>query len=92
MLWICKQLALDDPKINPPPDAATLETEADAYCEHLLERWRLPLAQVEEAKLYHPEYPTSSGTHHLCIDLMLEHAVLHPMRHSFQLKELLRQV
>ena len=89
MLWICKQLNLPDPAIEPAPDAAVIEKEAGAYLEHLLERWRLPLADVEEEKFYYPEYASSSGTHHACIDLMLEHAVLHPVRHKFQLEELL---
>jgi hypothetical protein len=26
---------------------------------------------------------------HYCIDAMLEHAVMHPIRHTFQLQELL---
>ena len=91
MLWMCKQLNLPDPGIEPAPDAAVVEKEADAYLEHLLERWRLPLAEVEEEKFYHPEYTANEGTHHLCIDVMLEHAVMHPVRHEFQLEELLEK-
>ncbi len=91
MVWICKQLNLPDPGIEPAPDAAVIEKEADAYLEHLLEHWRLPLAEVEEEKFYYPEYASSSGTHHHCIDVMLEHAVMHPIRHEFQLRELLEK-
>jgi hypothetical protein len=27
----------------------------------------------------------------MCIDAMLEHAVMHPIRHAFQLEELMRR-
>ena len=91
MVWICKQLKLNDPGIEPAPDSAVIEQEAAAYLEHLLERWRLPLAEIEEEKFYQPEYVANAGTHHLCIDIMLEHAVMHPIRHVFQLEELMRQ-
>ncbi len=91
MTWTCKQLNLPDPEIKPAPDSAVVGKEADAYLEHLLERWRLPLADVEEEKFYHPEYVANAGTHHLCIDVMLEHAAMHPVRHAFQLEELLGQ-
>ena len=91
MLWICRQLDLADPAIHSPPEVSEIEAQVEVYLEHLLERWCLPLINVEEHKFYNPEYPTSSGTHHLCIDLMLEHALVHPARHAFQLEELLKQ-
>ncbi len=90
LVWICRQLELPDPDIRPTPGADTIEAEADSYLEHLLERWSLPLVDVEEEKLYNPEYASNGGTHHHCIDIMLEHAVMHPVRHTFQLRELLQ--
>ena len=90
LTWICKNLELPDPEIRPTPGADTIEAEAEGYLEHLLERWRLPLVDVEEEKLYNPEYASNSGTHHHCVDIMLEHAVMHPVRHEFQLRELLQ--
>lgn len=89
MLWMCKQLDLADPEISSPPDVTEIESKADVYLEHLLDRWSLPLANIAEDRFYNPEYPTSSGTHSLCIDLMLEHALVHPIRHAFQLEELM---
>ncbi len=91
LAWICKNLELPDPETNPVPEVSTIEAEADKYLQHLLERWRLPLANVEEEKLYNPEYPSNGGTHHHCIDIMLQHAVMHPVRHAFQLEELMRK-
>lgn len=90
LVWICRQLELPDPDIRPTPGADTIEAEADGYLEHLLERWSLPLVDVEEEKLYNPEYASNGGTHHHCIDIMLEHAVMPPVRHTFRLRELLQ--
>ncbi len=88
MVWMCKQLNLPDPEINAVPLLETLEKDADKYLEHILERWRLPLADVEE-KAYGPESHLSNWGELFSIDSMLEHAVMHPIRHEFQLRELM---
>ncbi|MCA9838499.1 MAG: hypothetical protein KC422_16395 [Trueperaceae bacterium] len=90
MVWMCKHLDLPDPEIKPAPELDRIATEADAYLEHLLERWGLPLAEVEEERFYRPEYPSNWQVLY-CIDAMLEHAVMHPIRHQFQLEELMAQ-
>jgi hypothetical protein len=88
MTWIAEQLDLDDPGIDEPPRADEVAARADAYLEHLLERWRLPLADVPEERLEDRAY-TSRWGEPFTIDSMLEHAVLHPQRHAFQLEELM---
>ena len=88
MVWMCKQLELPDPEIRPAPDVETVEAEADSYLEHVLKRWPLPLANVPEEK-FGPQSYTSNWGEAFSIDSMLEHAVMHPIRHEFQLKELL---
>jgi hypothetical protein len=88
MVWMCKQLELPDPEIRPTPEPESIEAEADNYLEHVLERWRLPLVNVPEEKFEPQTYASNWGTHY-CIDAMLEHAVMHPIRHEFQLKELI---
>jgi hypothetical protein len=65
--------------------------DADDYMEHVLERWRAPLREVPDEKLETPEYPSRWRTRY-CIDSMLEHAVMHPIRHAFQLDELLKDL
>lgn len=84
MVWMCKQLSLPDPKIDPIPEDDELEASVDAYLEHLLARWREPLAEVEPAR-FDEVYPSNWGVLY-CIDAMLEHAVMHPIRHQFQLE------
>ena len=54
--------------------------------EHVLERWRTPLQEVGDDRLETTEYPSRWQTRY-CIDAMLEHAVMHPIRHAFQLEE-----
>jgi uncharacterized damage-inducible protein DinB len=87
MVWICKNLDLPDPAIRVAPEPERIEAEATDYLEHLLECWRAPLAEVPE-KRFNEEYKSNWGVTY-CIDGMLEHAVMHPIRHQFQLKELI---
>jgi uncharacterized damage-inducible protein DinB len=88
MTWICKQLDLPDPGIEPTPEADVIAEKARDYMEHVLERWRLPLAGVTDAQLDKGIYKSRWGTEY-CIDAMLEHAVMHPIRHEFQLRALM---
>jgi hypothetical protein len=55
-----------------------------------LERWREPLQDVPDERLESPEYPSRWKTLY-SIDAMMEHAVMHPIRHAFQLNELMRE-
>jgi hypothetical protein len=88
MVWICEVLELPDPEIRVPPDATVLSQEADSYLEHVLERWRTPLVELGDERLEAPEFPSRWKTKY-CVDAMLEHAVMHPIRHAFQLEELM---
>jgi hypothetical protein len=87
MTWMCEKLDLPDPGIEPAPEASRVQREAACWMEQLLARWRLPLAGIEEARL-NEIFKTRWGLD-MCIESMLEHAVLHPMRHRFQLEELM---
>ena len=89
MVWMCEVLTLPDPGIRSAPDAAAIVRDADDYAEHVLERWRAPLRDVSDDRLEVPEYPSRWRTRY-SIDSMLEHAVMHPIRHAFQLDELIK--
>jgi len=88
MTWICEQLDLPDPGIEKVPETDLIEEQAGEYIEHLLEKWRLPLADIPEEKFHTPTYTSRWGVNY-CIDAMLEHAVMHPIRHAFQLQNLI---
>ncbi len=90
MTWMCEVLDLPDPEIHATPDPAALSADANTYLEHVLEKWRAPLQDVSDDRLETPEYPSRWKTRY-CIDAMLEHAVMHPVRHAFQLEELMSQ-
>jgi uncharacterized damage-inducible protein DinB len=87
MTWLCEKLDLPDPGIDPAPEAGRVEREAERYTEHLLQRWRLPLADAKEERF--TAIHTSRWGEEMSLEGMLEHAVMHPLRHRFQLEELL---
>ena len=90
LVWICEMLTLPDPSVRPAPDATATISDADEYMEHVLDRWRAgPLQEISDEQLETPEYASRWRTRY-CIDSMLEHAVMHPIRHAFQLDELLK--
>jgi hypothetical protein len=90
LVWICEVLALPESGIRPAPDADTITREAEDYLEQVLDRWRAePLRGVSDEQLDTPEYPSRWQTSY-SIDAMLEHAVMHPIRHAFQLDELMK--
>jgi hypothetical protein len=88
MTWMCEVLELPDPEIRAAPEPTVLSQDPDSYMEHVLERWQMPLQNIADDRLETPEYPSRWQTRY-CIDAMLEHAVMHPIRHAFQLEELM---
>lgn len=88
MVWICGKLELPDPEIKPAPEADKIESESDEYLTYLLEKWRLPLTDLPEEKFHSPTFKSNWDVDY-CIDAMLEHAVMHPIRHEYQLKNMI---
>jgi hypothetical protein len=86
--WICGQLGLSDPDVKSLPETDVIESEADSYLEVLLNAWKSPLHNVEKERFFKPEYLSPWGVNY-SIEAMLEHAVMHPFRHRYQLEELL---
>ncbi len=87
--WCCEVLSLADPGIPPTPAVGEIAVAHEAYVEILLDRWRTsPLRDVEEKRFYHPTH-LSRWKVAYCVDAMLEHAVMHPIRHEHQLRMLL---
>lgn len=87
MTWLCEKLALPDPGINEVPEPDRMAREAESYMEHLLARWRVPLLDVEDGR-FEAIHKTRWGED-MSLGGMLEHAAMHPLRHRFQLEELL---
>ena len=55
--WICRQLQLPDPGIDPAPPAECAADQGTAYLRHLLQRWRTPLSGVEAQAFRDRTYP-----------------------------------
>ena len=87
---ICQNLNLPAPEIEPAPDIENIASQADQYLNDLLERWRLPLADVTDGQM-EPDPELYFAGMPYWADAMLEHAVMHPIRHEFQLRELLER-
>lgn len=90
MIWMCDKLQLEDPMINETPAAEIIDEKAEEQIAHLIERWQLPLVNVEP-ELFEDKVYKSNWSVEYCIDAMLEHAVMHPIRHEFQLKNLMAE-
>lgn len=88
LTWMCEQLGLPRPDVEESPRAEGFAARADAYLEHVLSAWRAPLRGVSEEESERAF--TSRWGAPYTIDAMLEHAVMHPMRHAYQLDELMR--
>lgn len=88
MIWICDKLQLPDPMINETPNAEAIEEKAAVQIAYLFERWKLPLVNLEPELFENKVFKSNWGVEY-CIDAMLEHAVMHPIRHEFQLKNLM---
>lgn len=90
MIWMCDKLQLIDPMINETPSAEIIEEKAEEQLSHLIERWKLSLINVEPECFEDKVYKSNWGVDY-CIDAMLEHAVIHPIRHEYQLKNLMAE-
>jgi len=88
MRWMCEVLELEVPDMPKPPEPEEAAAVADEYLERALALWRDPLAGVEEERFYRPEHASRWKTLY-CVDSMLEHAVMHPIRHRYQLEQML---
>jgi hypothetical protein len=91
IVWICEKLNLANPQIETPPPIADVKSKAEDYLNHLFERWRSPLVNVPEDLFFGSSYKSNWGDD-FCIESMLEHAILHPIRHEFQLKNMIKKV
>jgi hypothetical protein len=91
IIWICQKLELPDPGIDPLPELEDIERSADAFLAHLLEQWELPLRDVPEERFFDRTYASNWDVEY-CVEAMLEHAVMHPIRHEFQLVNLMKSL
>lgn len=91
LLWMCEHLGEPLPMLEARPKPEGFADRADAYLETVLKAWQGPaLRRLTEKRAYGPAHHSPWGVPY-CIDAMLEHAVMHPVRHRRQLKGLMTE-
>lgn len=83
MNWMCKNLKIDS-EISDPPAVENIYVQSETYLEELLLVWNTALSQVDRIKFNRTSY-LSPWEMPYTIEGMLEHAVLHLIRHREQL-------
>jgi hypothetical protein len=91
LTWLCEVLHRPDPKVPDPPDADKVASDGAAYLELLRKAWEKHLAWMPNRTLDSLEVYKSRWGAPMTVEAMLEHAVAHPMRHRFQLEELVEK-
>jgi uncharacterized damage-inducible protein DinB len=87
--WMCDVLERPAPEIPSAPEAEDVLAEADAYLGMILAAWREHLAWMPDDVAGSANTYKSRWGMPYTIEEMLEHAVVHPMRHRIQLEGLL---
>jgi hypothetical protein len=88
LLWICETLGRPIEGLPRVVDPDIVVPRLDAFVAETLEAWRTHLAPVENEQVAGQQYLSRWGEPHT-IEQMLEHAVVHPMRHRIQLERIL---
>jgi hypothetical protein len=88
LLWIGEVLEQPIADLERIRDAEVIVPRLEAFMEETLDGWQRHLAPLDDALLGPTTYPTRWGDL-LTVEQMLEHAVVHPMRHRIQLERVL---
>jgi hypothetical protein len=88
LLWIWEVLERPIEDLPLVREVDEIVPRLDAFMEETLAGWRRHLAPLENEQLAPTQYLSRWGEPHT-IEQMLEHAVVHPMRHRIQLERIL---
>ncbi len=88
LTWVCRNLGLPDPGVPEAPAVEEIAERAEGFMERVLELWRTSLTEAPPERMEDQAHTSNWGAP-MTIESMLEHAVVHPMRHTFQLEELM---
>jgi len=90
LTWIGDCVGRPVTDVKPETDPAILAATRRDFAAMVLKAWRRHLVEVTDAELGPMTYRTRWGEQ-FSIETMLEHAVVHPMRHRIQLERILRE-
>ena len=88
LTWIGEQLGRPVKDVDMETDSLKIAPRFNEFIEGILAAWRRHLPAVEDAELEPATYKSRWGVL-FSIESMLEHAVVHPMRHRYQLEKIL---
>lgn len=89
LTWLCEVLDRPEPGVPDPPEPKEVAAAGAAYLKVLERAWHEKMAWLPNRVLDSPAVHTSRWGAPMTIEAMLEHALAHPMRHRFQLEELI---
>ena len=87
LTWIGEGVNRPVADVDTDTDAASIARKGRAFVDEVLAAWRRHLARLEDRELSTAR--KSGWGEHYSIEQMLEHAVVHPMRHRVQLERLM---
>lgn len=88
LTWLCEVLKRPDPRVPDPPEAEEVTARGAAYLKVLARAWEKNMAWMPGKTLDSFRVYESRWGAPMTVEAMFEHAVAHPMRHRFQLEEL----
>ncbi len=88
LTWIGECVKRPATDLDPDTDLLRIARKGRAFVDEVLAAWRRHLSMLEDAELAPTTYKSRWGED--CnIEQMLEHAVVHPMRHRIQLERVM---
>jgi hypothetical protein len=90
LTWIGECVKRPVTDLDSDTDPVSIAHKSRAFVDAVLAAWRGHLALLEDAELAPSVYQSRWGEDYN-IEQMLEHAVVHPMRHRIQLERLMAQ-
>jgi hypothetical protein len=88
LAWIGECVNRPVTDVDPDDDRVGVARKGRAFMDEVLAGWRRHLAVLQDAELAPATYKSRWGEDYN-IEQMLEHAVVHPMRHRIQLERLM---
>ena len=88
LTWLCEVQGRPDPRVPDPPEPEQVAAQGGAYLKVLAKAWEKHMAWMPNKVLDSFTVHTARWGGPLTVEAMLEHAVVHPMRHRLQLEEL----
>ena len=90
LTWIGECVKRPVTGLDADTDSVSIARKGRLFVDAVLEAWRRELALLEDSELAPGTYKSRWGQDYN-IEQMLEHAVVHPMRHRIQLERLMAE-